>query len=47
MAVKLMEKLKTIRFKRADMERVLIVCAAGLVVALALRGGQEPETTIV
>ena len=41
------DKLKKIRFKRADMERVLIVCAAALVVALALRGGEEPHTTIV
>ncbi|MBQ8654785.1 MAG: GerMN domain-containing protein [Clostridia bacterium] len=31
---------------RADMERILIVCAAALVVALALRG-QEPATHIV
>lgn len=33
-----------LKLKRADMERVLIVCAAVMVVALALRGGQEPQT---
>ena len=35
------------KLKRADMERVLIVCASALVVALALRGGGEPQTTIL
>lgn len=40
MAVKL-------KIKRADMERILIVCAAALVVVLALRGGGEvAEETI-
>jgi len=33
-----------LKLKRADMERVLIVCAAVMVVALALRGGQESQT---
>jgi len=35
-----------LKWKRADMERVLIVCAAALVVALALRGG-SPATEMV
>lgn len=35
------------KLKRADMERVLIVCAAALVVALALRGGEEAQTTMI
>ena len=51
MAVKLKEtltdKIRKVRFGRADLERVLIVCSAGLVVALALRGGDQPQTTIV
>ena len=35
-----------LKWKRADMERLLIVCAAGLVVALALRGGEPAVETI-
>ena len=35
-----------LKWKRADMERLLIVCAAGLVVALALRSGQPAVETI-
>ena len=34
------------KLKRADLERILIVCAAALVVVLALRE-QEPDTQIV
>ena len=33
--------------RRVDLERLLIVGAAALVVVLALRGGEEPETTMV
>lgn len=33
--------------KRADLERILIVCAAALVVALALRGGGETQVELV
>jgi len=33
--------------RRVDMERLLIVGAAALVVVLALRGGEEPETAMV
>ena len=33
--------------RRADMERLLIVGAAALVVVLALRGGEEAQTTVV
>ena len=36
-----------VKFKRADLERILIVCAAALVVALALRGGGETQTELV
>ena len=32
------------KMKRADMERILIVCAAALVVALALKGGGNTVT---
>lgn len=35
------------KWKRADLERVLIVCAAALVVALALRGGGEPQVDMI
>lgn len=34
-----------LKLKRADLERILIVCAAALVVALALRGGGETAVT--
>ena len=44
---KLTQSLKKLHFRREDMERVLIVCAAGLVVALALRTGDQPQTMIV
>ena len=40
-------KLKAKLPRRVDMERLLIVGAAALVVVLALRGGEEPETTMV
>ena len=36
-----------LKMKRADVERILIVCAAGLVVGLALRGGSSPATEIL
>ena len=36
-----------LKFKRADLERILIVCAAVLVVALALRGGDAPQTELL
>ncbi|MBR4082256.1 MAG: GerMN domain-containing protein [Clostridia bacterium] len=36
-----------LKWNRADMERVLIVCAAALVVALALRGGGETQVEMV
>lgn len=35
-----------VSMKRADVERVLIVCAAVLVVVLALRGGETVETMV-
>lgn len=40
-------KLKAKLPRRVDMERLLIVGAAALVVVLALRGGEEPQTTMV
>ncbi len=40
--------LKNVRLpRRVDMERLLIVGAAGLVVVLALQGGSEPTTSMV
>ena len=42
-----MSKLKAKLPRRVDAERLLIVGAAALVVVLALRGGEEPETTMV
>lgn len=36
-----------LKVTRADLERMLIVCAAGLVVALALRGGGETQVELV
>ena len=35
-----------LKWKRADLERILIVCAAALVVALALRSG-TPATEVL
>lgn len=35
------------KIKRADIERILILCAAALVVVLALRGGDAPSETLV
>ena len=41
-------KLKALKLpRRVDMERLLIVGAASLVVVLALRGGEEAQTTMV
>lgn len=41
-------KLKNMKLpRRVDMERLLIVGAAALVVVLALRGGEETQTTMV
>lgn len=41
-------KLKNVKLpRRVDMERLLIVGAAALVVVLALRGGEETQTTMV
>ncbi len=41
-------KLKNMKLpRRVDMERLLIVGAAALVVVLALRGGEEAQTTMV
>lgn len=42
-----MTKWKTKLPRRVDMERLLIVGAAALVVVLALRGGEETQTTMV
>lgn len=42
-----MTKWKAKLPRRVDMERLLIVGAAALVVVLALRGGEEAETTMV
>ena len=36
-----------LKLKRADLERILIVCAAALVVALALRGGGETQVEMI
>ena len=36
-----------VKLKRADLERILIVCAAVLVVVLALRGGGETSVEMV
>ena len=36
-----------LKLKRADVERILIVMAAALVVVLALRGGQETQSELV
>jgi len=46
MAVKL-PKIPKLSIKRVDMERMLIVCAAVMVVVLALRGGEETQTEMV
>ena len=46
MAVKL-PKIPKLSIKRVDMERMLIVCAAVMVVVLALRGGEEAQTEMV
>ena len=36
-----------VKLKRADLERILIVCAAVLVVVLALRGGGDTSVEMV
>ena len=46
MAVKL-PPMPKLSFKRADMERLLIVCAAVMVMVLALRGGGDTQTQMV